>query len=142
MLRASQVFQVVQAEIQQAGILRQTTHDQLPCCLRQQDLTTVRDGRNPSSAVNVHADIAFVVVQRLAGMQPDPQPDLNTVYPALTLDASLRIQSRANGVRRGPEGHEEAVALGAHLVSAVALPDVPQQCALPGQQASVVVAQL
>ena len=82
----------------------------------------MRGGCDPRRAVDVHADVALVGHERLAGVDAHPDPD----RPGS--ERPLRLDRGGDGVGRPRERDEERVALGVHLdpvVSREGLSDHP-----------------
>ena len=77
--------------------------------IREERLATVCERADPSGAVHVDADVAFVGDGRRAGVQADADTDRSFEERVLAGERGGR------GSRRGREGDEEGVALRVHL---------------------------
>ena len=77
--------------------------------LGEDDLASVRGGRDAGGAVDVHPDVSLVGDDRLAGVEAHADAD------RAGLERSARVAGRGHGVRRPREGDEERVALGVDL---------------------------
>ena len=117
-LCADQVLQAVLAEVADRSVCLEKAARRLG----DDDLAAVRRGCDPRRAVDVHADVALLGHERLAGVDAHPDPD----RPGP--ERRLRLGRGGDGVGRPRERDEERVALGVHLdpvVSPEGLADHP-----------------
>ena len=104
-LRADQVLQAVLPEVSERSIRLEEAARRLG----DDDLAAVRGGCDPRRAMDVHADVALLGHERLAGVDAHPHLD----RPGF--ERPLRLGRGGGGVGHSREGHEERIALGVHL---------------------------
>ena len=131
----------MQAQVPEGCPGRQPGAGQLPRCLRQHDLATVRDRRDPGRPVHVQAHVPVLVPYRLTGMQPHPHPHRNPARPVMAGQGTLRGNAAADRVGGRAEHNEKAVSFGAHFPATVVGENGPQQGALSRQRVNVAIAQ-
>jgi hypothetical protein len=104
-LCADQILQAVLAEVADRSVCLKEAAGRLG----DDDLAAVRGGCNARRPVDVHADVALLGHERLAGV--DAHPDLNRPC----FERLLRLACGGDGVGRTRERDEERVALGVDL---------------------------
>ena len=106
-LRDTQVLEAVGAKVPHVGVHERTRG------LRQEHLPSVTDGRDPSSFVDVEADVPLVGEPGLARVQPHTHPD------GAARKRPLRINGCSDSIRCTAKCDEEGVALCVHLGAVV-----------------------
>jgi hypothetical protein len=130
--RLAEILEPVLAEI--AEVDRRV--EQVPRRLREENLTAVRDGGDPRRAHDVDPDVAVTGEPRLAGVDPDPDPERGR------RERILRLPSRRDGVTGARECDEERVSLRIDLDARVARHHLPKEPAVLRQHLPVGVAEL
>ena len=101
--------------------------------LGHQDLSAVPGGHDPRRAVHIDADVPVLVPLRLTGVQAHSRLQRLARGPLVRHQPALCLQSSRHGLTGGREHHEEAVALGPHLHTAVPGERLPQDPAMRRQ---------
>jgi hypothetical protein len=104
--------------------------------LRENDLTAVGAGADPSAAMDVEPRVALGPDDRLASVQAHADPD------RARLQRLLGLGGRRHGVARVGEGDEEGVALRVDLGSAMPYERLPEQASVLGKSVGIPVAEL
>ena len=110
MLRANQVLQPVQAEVDQLHTRRPLVGQQLLSSPRQHHLARVADGEQTGTAVQRGAVVMAAAQLSFAGVERDPDPQR-----AFGVEATLDVEGAAGRVRGGTEDGQHAVTLAAGL---------------------------
>ena len=105
-----EVFEAVVAEVLQLHV----TVEQLGGVAGEDDLAAVRGAHDAGGAVDVDPEVVGRIQRRLAGVDPDPDPDRAAVQSV------HRLADRHDGLLGALERVEERVALGVDLVAGVA----------------------
>ncbi len=129
-LRDTQVLEAVRAEVAHVGV------DERPRGLRQEHLPSVTDGRDPSSLVDVEADVPLVGEPGLARVQPHPHPD------RAARKCQLRVNGCSDSIRCTAKCDEEGVALRVHLGAVVRGKRLSEQSPVLVERVGVRVPQL
>ena len=116
--------------------------DELCGRVRQQHLAAVRGCGDAGAAVQADPVVPLVSDQRLAGVEPHPDPALDTVRPLLGGERALGADRRLDGVLGAGEREEERVALVVHLAPALGLDGGPQDPAMGREKLAVPVPEL
>ena len=122
-LRPRQVLEPMLAEVDDIVVSR----EQVARRLGEQHLAAVARGRDPRRAMHVHADVARLRQQRLAGMDADPSAE------RMRGERGLRRSCGGDRIGRAREGDEERVALGVDLDAVVRLPGSPERCPMQSE---------
>ena len=139
-LRPINILQPVHAEIAQRHTSRQVVLHQHARRVRKQHLAAVSDRTHPRRPMHREADVALACGGRLAGVDPDPYPNLHPVRPGLGGERPLDRDRRRDRVRGAAEGHEERIALSVDLVAVVRRERLPQQHLVSSEQIAVPLA--
>jgi hypothetical protein len=115
------------AEIADRHACRKSLSDQRPSRIRQQDLTAVTSGRDPSGTVDVGPDVVVAAQSAVPGVQSHPDADLRPIRPRIGSKTSLCLNRSRDGWRSGAEDREEGIALGADLDATARSEDVTNQ---------------
>ena len=141
MLGGRQVLEPVPAEVPRVPSLGQLVADQLAGGLGDHDLSAVSGSGDSCGAMHVNAYVPVAVRSRASGVGAHAHSHLYVVRPVDTCQLVLRGGGCSDRCRGGREGHEEAVALGAHLTAVVGGPRAAQDRALQVERVGVRIAQ-
>ena len=130
--RRTQILQPVLAQITQ----RHGRVEKRLGRLRDEDLSAVAGAHDAGSAVDVHADVALVAHNRLAGVHTHPNADRSLG------EALLSRTGRGDSVGRPGEGNEERVTLRVHLDTAMARTCVAQPSTVLREHFRVTISEL
>ena len=83
LLGAIEVLEPVLAEVPERDVVRQLVGDQLARGARDQHLSAVAGRADPRGAVDVQTDVVVVSDLGLAGVDADPDADVDTLGPTL-----------------------------------------------------------
>ena len=111
-----EVFEPMPAEVAQHH-LGTEVGEQRAGRFRDDDLTAVCRGRYPRRAVHVDPDVTVLMPLRFTGMDAHPYTHRNVVRPFVSQQLPLPLDRRVQRVACRAEDDEEAVTLGAHLMS-------------------------
>ena len=114
---------------------RTAASTRLPRRLGQQYLISVSGGRDACSSVHVETHIPLVRKDRLAGMDPDANPD------RARRERVLSDPRRLDGVARSSEGEEERVTLRVDFDASVRRRRLTKDPAMLGEHFDVVIPQ-
>ena len=89
---------------------------------------------NTRRTVYIHAHVARLSRQRLAGVQAHPHLDLHSLGPVVFGHSQLGFDHSLNGLGRSGEGDEKGVALGVHFPAVTLGEYRPEYSLLVGQE--------